>query len=58
MKLRETMGAAKRNLAVSALVAVCMAAGTALADLYWVGGVNGLWSGDNWASSAGGAGGA
>ena len=56
MKTQETMSAVKRNLAVSALIAVVMAAGTSLADLYWVGGANGLWSGDNWASSAGGAG--
>ena len=42
-------------LAIAASVAIPMAAN---ADQYWVGGTSGLWGGDNWATEAGGTGGA
>ena len=45
------------------IAALTIAAGTMLpmaanADQYWVGGTSGLWGGDNWATEAGGTGGA
>ena len=46
--------------AALAAAAVCVATAPSpsfAANQYWVGGANGLWSGDNWADAAGGAGG-
>ncbi len=52
---------ATRRLAASLAIAAAVATTvtlTANADQYWVGGTSGLWGGDNWATEAGGTGGA
>ena len=51
------VGRAIRRILLAAAVATT-ATLTANADQYWVGGTSGLWSGDNWATVAGGTGGA
>ena len=48
----------KRTAVFSALAASTMLPITTSADQYWVGGTSGLWGGDNWATEAGGTGGA
>ena len=49
----------KKRMTVAAIAASAMVVlPSRAADQYWVGGTSGLWSGANWADTAGGAGGA
>lgn len=60
--MKKIMGgevSAFRAALVAAAVCVAMASAPSFAaSQYWVGGTSGLWSGENWADAAGGAGGA